>query len=69
MRNLTRMMGRQRGMKQMAVMGAATWAMNRLARRNAFLRRGMRAVNTASWALPLGLMAVDHVRSRRAKSA
>jgi hypothetical protein len=70
MNNLMRMMmipGRGRpSMKQMAVMGATSWAVNRLARRSPVARRGVRAVNAAGWALPLGVMAYNHLRSRRA---
>lgn len=70
MNNLMRMMmvngGRRPSMKQVAMMGAASWAMNRVARRSPTAYRGMRAVSTASWALPLGMMAVNHLRSRRA---
>lgn len=69
MNSLMRMMmvngGRRPSLKQVAVMGAAGWAMNRVARRSTTARRGMRAVSTASWALPLGMMAVSHLRSRR----
>jgi hypothetical protein len=70
MNNLMRMMmlngGRRPSVKQMAVMGAAGWAMNRLSRGGTTARRGARAMSTASWALPLGMMAVNHLRSRRA---
>lgn len=69
MNNLMRMMmlngGRRPSMKQVAVMGAASWAMNRVARRSPTAARGARAMSTASWALPLGMMAVNHLRSRR----
>lgn len=70
MNNLMRMMmlngGRRPSLKQVATMGAASWAMNRLARRSPTARRGVSALSTASWALPLGMMAVNHLRSRRA---
>jgi len=73
MNHLMRMMmipGRGRpSMKQVAVMGAAGWAMNRLARRSAVARRGVRVMNTAGWALPLGVMAVNHLRARRRRDA
>lgn len=66
MNNLMRMMvpGR-RSLKSMAVMGAASWAMGRMAGRSPTARRGVRVLNTASWALPLGMMALNRVRSRR----
>ena len=69
MNNLMRMMmlngGRRPSMKQVAMMGAASWAMNRVARRSPTAARGARAVSTASWALPLGMMAWDRMRARR----
>ena len=57
---------RRRSVKSMAAAGAATWALNRVARRSP---RAGRMVSTASWALPLGMMAYDHLRSRRAGRA
>jgi hypothetical protein len=67
MNSLMRLMvpGR-RSLKSMAVMGAASWAMGRLANRSPAARRGVRMMNTATWALPLGMMAVNKVRARRA---
>ncbi|HEU0302171.1 MAG TPA: hypothetical protein VFR37_22130 [Longimicrobium sp.] len=53
---------RRRTVKSMAMAGAATWAMNRVARRSP---RAGRVLSTASWALPLGMMAWDRVRTRR----
>jgi hypothetical protein len=53
----------RRNMKSMAMAGAATWAMNRVARRS---HRAGRLLTTASWAVPLGMMALDRVRARRA---
>jgi hypothetical protein len=66
MNSLMRMMvpGR-RSLKQVAVMGAATWAMNKMAGRSRVARRGVRAMNTASWALPLGMMAYRGIQARR----
>jgi hypothetical protein len=73
MNNLMRMMmlgsTRRPSLKQVAMMGAAGWAMNRMTRRSPVARRGVRAMNTASWALPLGMMAVNHIRSRRGAGA
>ena len=68
MNSLIRMMvpGR-RSLKSMAVMGAASWAMGRLAKRSPAARRGVGLMNTATWALPLGMMAVNQVRARRAR--
>ena len=54
---------RRRSMKSMAMAGAATWAVNRVARRSP---RTGRLLGTASWALPLGMMAYDQLRARRA---
>jgi hypothetical protein len=69
MNNLMRTMmlngGRRPSMKQVAMMGAASWAMNRMARRSTVARRGVRTMNAASWALPLGLMTYNTLRSRR----
>lgn len=68
MNNLMRMMmlrGRRPSVKQMAVMGAASWAVNRLARRNKVTRRGMLAMEAATWAVPLGMTAYGHLRARR----
>lgn len=59
---MTMLNPRRRGMKSMAMAGAATWAMNRVARRS---HRAGRVLSTASWALPLGMMAWDHMRTRR----
>jgi hypothetical protein len=53
---------RHRSVKSMAMAGAATWAMNRVARRSP---RAGRMMSTASWALPLGMMAYDQYRARR----
>lgn len=53
---------RRRTVKSMAMAGATTWAMNRVARRSA---RAGRLLSTASWALPLGMMAWDRMRTRR----
>ena len=66
MNNLIRMMtpGR-RSVKSMVAMGAATWAVNRLAGRSKMARRGVRAVNTAAWALPLGMAAYRGIQARR----
>lgn len=57
--------GRRPSMKQVAMMGAATWAMNRMARRSPTARRGVRTMNAAGWALPLGMMAYNQLRARR----
>lgn len=69
MNNLMRMMmlngGRRPSMKNVAMMGAASWAMNRMARRSPTARRGVRTMNTMSWALPLGIMAANTLRARR----
>jgi hypothetical protein len=73
MNNLMRMMmvngGRRPSMKSMAMMGAASWAMNRVARRSPTAARGVRTLGTASWALPLGMMAYNHLKSRRGAGA
>jgi hypothetical protein len=73
MNNLMRMMmlngGRRPSLKQVAVMGAASWAMNRVARRSPTATRGVRTLNTASWALPLGMMAYNHLQARRGARA
>lgn len=53
---------RRRSVKSMAMAGAATWAVNRMARRSP---RAGRVLSTASWALPLGVMAYDRYRARR----
>lgn len=53
---------RRRSVKSMAMAGATTWALNRVARRS---RRAGRVLSTASWALPLGMMAYDRMRARR----
>jgi hypothetical protein len=53
---------RRRSVKSMAMAGAATWAVNRVARRSP---RAGRLLSTASWALPLGMMALDQYRTRR----
>ncbi|MBW3570482.1 MAG: hypothetical protein KY467_05205 [Gemmatimonadetes bacterium] len=55
---------RRMSVKNMAMMGAAGWAMNRMGRRG---HRAGRMMGTASWALPLGMMAYDRVRARRAR--
>lgn len=55
---------RRRTVKSMAMAGAATWAMNRVARRSP---RAGRMLSTASLALPLGMMAYDHYRTRRGR--
>lgn len=70
MNSLIRMMipGR-RSVKNVAMMGAATWAMNRMAGRSPMARRGVRAMNTASWALPLGMMAYRQLQARRGARA
>ena len=66
MSNLIRMMTPgQRSVKTMAMMGAATWAVNRLARRSKMARRGVRVMNTATWALPLGMAAYRGNQARR----
>ena len=59
---ITMLNPRRRSAKSMAMAGAATWAVNRVARRSP---RAGRVLSTASWALPLGMMAYDHYRSRR----
>lgn len=59
---MTMLNPRRRSAKSMAVAGAATWAMNRVARRSP---RAGRMLGTASWALPLGMMAYDQYRIRR----
>jgi hypothetical protein len=48
------------GFKGVAMAYAATKIVERVVRRNRTLRRGMRVVNTASWAIPLGLLAWRH---------
>ena len=53
---------RRRSVKSMAMAGATTWAMNRVARRSP---RAGRLLGAASWALPLGMMAYDQYRARR----
>lgn len=53
---------RRRSVKSMAMAGAATWAVNRVARRSP---RAGRLLSTASWALPLGMMAYDRYRTNR----
>ncbi|HEX2206205.1 MAG TPA: hypothetical protein VHG93_00870 [Longimicrobium sp.] len=53
---------RRRTVKSMAMAGAATWAMNRVARRSP---RAGRVLGTASWALPLGMLAYDRYRARK----
>jgi hypothetical protein len=53
---------RRRSMKGMAMAGAATWAMNRMAGRSS---RASRMMGTVGWALPLGMMAYDQYRARR----
>lgn len=53
---------RRRSVKSMAMAGAATWAVNRVARRSP---RAGRLLGTASWAVPLGMMAYDQYRARR----
>lgn len=72
MNNLIRSMmlsgGRRPSMKQVAMMGAATWAMNRMARRSPTARRGVRAMNAAGWALPLGMMAYNQLQARRGRA-
>ena len=60
---ITMLNPRRRSVKSMAMAGAATWAMNRVARRSP---RAGRMMSTASWALPLGMMAYDQLRARRA---
>ncbi len=52
----------RRNLKNMAAMSAASWAMGRMARRSP---RAGRMLSTASWALPLGMMAYDQYRARR----
>lgn len=59
---MTMLNPRRRSVKSMAMAGAATWAMNRVARRSP---RAGRMLGTASWALPLGMMAYDQYRNRR----
>jgi hypothetical protein len=53
----------RRSMKTAAVMGAANWAMRRYGGRTG--AKASRALNTATWAVPLGLMALNYVRDRR----
>lgn len=59
---ITMLNPRRRSVKSMAVAGATTWAMNRVARRSP---RAGRLMSTASWALPLGMMAYDQLKARR----
>jgi hypothetical protein len=59
---ITMLNPRRRSVKSMAVAGATAWAMNRVARRSP---RAGRLMSTASWALPLGMMAYDQLRARR----
>jgi hypothetical protein len=49
------------GLKGVAMAYAATRLAERLVRRNRTLRRTMSVVNTASWAVPLGLFAWRHL--------
>ena len=66
MGRLMRMMAPgRRDVKSMALMGAASWAVSRVARRHPAVRGGMMAMNTATWAVPLGMMAVNRLRARR----
>jgi hypothetical protein len=46
-----------RGFKGVAVAFAASRIAERLVRRNRTLHRGMRVVNTATWLVPLGMVA------------
>lgn len=45
------------GLKGVAMAYAATKIAQKLARKNRTLRRGMSLVSTATWAVPLGMMA------------
>ncbi len=56
------------GLKGVAMAYAATRIVERVVRRNRTLHRGMRLVNTASWAIPLGLFAWRHFGPRPAES-
>lgn len=49
------------GFKGVAMAYAATKLAERVVRRNRTLRRTMSIVNTASWAVPLGLLAWRHM--------
>lgn len=53
----------RRDVRNVAAMGAANWAMRRYGGRTG--PRGARAMNHASWALPLGMMVLNNMRSRR----
>lgn len=56
------------GFKGVAMAYAGTKLAERLVRRNKTLRRGMSIVSTASWAVPLGLLAWRHFGPRPAES-
>lgn len=64
MNGLMRVLGR-RDVKGLALAGAANFVMGRVARRSPTAARGVRLMRTASWAVPLGMMAYDRIRSRR----
>lgn len=49
------------GLKGVAMAFAATRIAERVVGRNKTLRRAMRVVNTAAWAVPLGLFAWRHL--------
>ena len=54
----------RRDARTMMLMGAANWAARRYGGRPT---RTGRAMTHATWALPLGMMVADHLRSRRAR--
>ena len=54
----------RRDAKTMMLMGAANWAARRYGGRPTHTGRAM---THAAWALPLGMMVADHLRSRRAR--
>lgn len=54
----------RRDAKTMMLMGVASWAARRYGGRSI---RTSRAMTHATWALPLGMIVADHLRSRRAR--
>jgi hypothetical protein len=58
-----------KGFKGVAMAYAATRVAERVARKNRTLRRALSLVNTATWAVPLGMMAWRHFGPREAEPA
>jgi hypothetical protein len=58
-----------KGFKGVAMAYAGTKVVERVVRKNTVLRRGMRIVNTATWAIPLGMFAWRHFGPDRAEPA